>query len=58
MVELPLPPPRLWSSPTVPFGKTNSEYFAFCNAHHLPDYTDLVIIELDSDDKPHVIFST
>ena len=37
--------------------KTNSEYFAFCSAHHLPDYTDLVIIELDSDDKPHVIFS-
>jgi hypothetical protein len=37
--------------------KTNSEYFAFCSAHHLPDYTDLVIIELDSDDKPHVILS-
>ena len=37
--------------------KTNSEYFAFCSAHHLPDYTDLVVIELDSDDKPHVISS-
>ncbi|KAI9513521.1 hypothetical protein F5148DRAFT_1273121 [Russula earlei] len=35
--------------------KTNSEYFAFCSAHHLPDFTDLVIIELDSDDKPHVL---
>jgi len=35
---------------------TNSEYFAFCSAHHLPDYTDLVIVELDSDDKPHVVF--
>ncbi|KAH9981936.1 hypothetical protein BJV77DRAFT_1062487 [Russula vinacea] len=35
--------------------RTNSEYFAFCNAHHLPDYTDLVIIELDSDDKPHLL---
>ncbi|KAI0267349.1 hypothetical protein BC834DRAFT_822480 [Gloeopeniophorella convolvens] len=32
--------------------RTNSEYFSFCSAHHLPDYTDLVIIELDSDDKP------
>ncbi|KAI0033010.1 hypothetical protein K488DRAFT_78133 [Vararia minispora EC-137] len=31
--------------------RTNSEYFSFCNAHHLPDYTDLVIIELDTDDK-------
>ncbi|KZV75674.1 hypothetical protein PENSPDRAFT_571055 [Peniophora sp. CONT] len=31
--------------------KTNSEYFAFCAGHHLPDYTDLVIIELDTDDK-------
>ncbi|TFY81525.1 hypothetical protein EWM64_g2487 [Hericium alpestre] len=32
--------------------RTNSEYFSFCNAHHLPDYTDLIILELDSDDKP------
>ncbi|KAH9034767.1 hypothetical protein EDB85DRAFT_1863703 [Lactarius pseudohatsudake] len=30
---------------------TNSEYFSFCSAHHLPDYTDLVILELDTDDK-------
>jgi hypothetical protein len=37
--------------------QTNSEYFAFCSAHHLPDYTDLVIVELDSDDKAHVISS-
>ncbi len=37
--------------------KTTSEYFAFCSTHHLPDYTDLVIIELDSDDKSHVISS-
>lgn len=35
---------------------TSSEYFAFCSAHHLPDYTDLVIVELDSDDKSHVFF--
>ena len=34
--------------------RTNSEYFAFCSAHHLPDYTDLVIIELDTDDKAYV----
>lgn len=31
--------------------RTNSEYFSFCNAHHLPDYTDLVVIELDTDDR-------
>ncbi|KAI0299373.1 hypothetical protein B0F90DRAFT_1818135 [Multifurca ochricompacta] len=37
--------------------RTNSEYFSFCSVHHLPDYTDLVILELDTDDKPHVIFS-
>lgn len=35
--------------------KTNSEYFSFCAAHHLPDYTDLVIIELDTDDKACVL---
>ena len=29
--------------------RTNSEYFAFCSTHHIPDATDLVIIELDSD---------
>ena len=32
--------------------RTSSAYFGFCNAHHLPDVTDLVIIELDSEDKP------
>ncbi|KAF9461789.1 Cap64 protein [Collybia nuda] len=32
--------------------RTNSGYFGFCNAHHLPDVTDLVIIELDSEDTP------
>lgn len=31
--------------------RTNSEYFSFCSAHHLPDFTDLVILELDTDDK-------
>ncbi|KAF8625721.1 hypothetical protein AX15_005227 [Amanita polypyramis BW_CC] len=30
--------------------RINSEYFGFCNAHHIPDHTDLVIVELDSDD--------
>ncbi|OCB87292.1 Cap64 protein [Sanghuangporus baumii] len=30
--------------------RTNSAYFSFCNAHHLPDDTDLVILEFDSDD--------
>ena len=37
--------------------KTNSDYFAFCAGHHLPDYTDLVIIELDTDDKAFVSVS-
>ncbi|PPQ85554.1 hypothetical protein CVT25_006724 [Psilocybe cyanescens] len=32
--------------------RTNSGYFGFCNSHHLPDVTDLVIIELDTDDPP------
>ncbi|KAJ7201057.1 hypothetical protein GGX14DRAFT_658889 [Mycena pura] len=31
--------------------RTNSEYFAFCSPHHIPDDTDLVIIELDTDDR-------
>ncbi|KAJ6463977.1 hypothetical protein C8R45DRAFT_1024810 [Mycena sanguinolenta] len=31
--------------------RTNSEYFAFCSTHHIPDSTDLVIIELDVDDR-------
>ncbi|KAG8899281.1 cap64-like protein [Tulasnella sp. 403] len=30
--------------------KTDSAYFSFCNAHHLPDQTDLVILEFASDD--------
>lgn len=30
--------------------RTNSAYFAFCNAHHIPDVSDLVIVELDVDD--------
>ncbi|RDB17322.1 hypothetical protein Hypma_001891 [Hypsizygus marmoreus] len=32
--------------------RTNSGYFAYCSAHHMPDVTDLVIIELDSEDTP------
>ncbi|KXN83806.1 hypothetical protein AN958_01042 [Leucoagaricus sp. SymC.cos] len=32
--------------------RTNSDYYGFCSAHHIPDVTDLVIIELDSDDTP------
>ncbi|KAG6816090.1 hypothetical protein H0H87_008752 [Tephrocybe sp. NHM501043] len=30
--------------------RTNSGYFGYCSAHHIPDVTDLVIIELDSED--------
>ncbi|KZT26074.1 hypothetical protein NEOLEDRAFT_1132612 [Neolentinus lepideus HHB14362 ss-1] len=30
--------------------RINSDYFGFCNAHHIPDNVDLIIIELDVDD--------
>ncbi|KAH9929083.1 uncharacterized protein BXZ73DRAFT_90513 [Epithele typhae] len=30
--------------------RTSSSYFGFCNAHHIPDITDLVVVELDVDD--------
>jgi hypothetical protein len=30
---------------------SSSKYFAFCNMHHLPDATDLVVLELDVDDS-------
>lgn len=33
--------------------RTNSGYFGYCNSHHLPDQTDLVIIELDTEDEPN-----
>ncbi|KDQ56545.1 hypothetical protein JAAARDRAFT_179126 [Jaapia argillacea MUCL 33604] len=33
--------------------KSNSAYFGYCNAHHVPENTDLVIIELDADDEPN-----
>ncbi|KAL4269320.1 Cap64p [Pleurotus pulmonarius] len=32
--------------------RTNSHYFGYCHAQHIPDVTDLVIIELDTDDTP------
>ncbi|TFL07432.1 Cap64 protein [Pterulicium gracile] len=32
--------------------RTNSAYFGYCSAHHVPDVTDLIIIELDVDDSP------
>ncbi|PFH45341.1 hypothetical protein AMATHDRAFT_71805 [Amanita thiersii Skay4041] len=32
--------------------RTNSGYFGFCSAHHIPDHTDLIIIELDTEDAP------
>ena len=34
--------------------RTNWGYFGYCNSHHLPDQTDLVIIELDTEDEPCV----
>lgn len=30
--------------------RTNSGYFGFCSSHHIPEYTDLVILEFDVDD--------
>ncbi|KAG9310170.1 hypothetical protein JVU11DRAFT_9793 [Chiua virens] len=30
--------------------RTSSGYFGFCSAHHVPDNTDLVILEFDVDD--------
>lgn len=30
--------------------RINSAYFGYCSSHHIPDITDLVIIELDADD--------
>jgi hypothetical protein len=37
--------------------RTNSAYFGYCSAHHIPDVTDLVIIELDVDDTPFVLLN-
>lgn len=31
--------------------RTDSGYFGFCSAHHVPEHTDLVILEFDADDK-------
>jgi hypothetical protein len=30
--------------------RTDSAYFAYCSTHHLPDQTDLVILEFDASD--------
>jgi len=34
--------------------KSDSAYFAYCSGHHLPDKTDLVILEFDSSDPKSV----
>ncbi|KAG1805480.1 uncharacterized protein BJ212DRAFT_1283642 [Suillus subaureus] len=31
--------------------RTNSGYFGFCSSHHIPENTDLVILEFDVDDE-------
>ena len=36
--------------------RRNSGYFGYCNSHHLPYQTDLVIIELDTEDESCVSF--
>ena len=33
--------------------RMNLGYFGYCNSHHLPDQTDLIIIELDTEDEPY-----
>jgi len=30
--------------------KSDSAYFAYCSMHHLPDKTDLIILEFDAAD--------
>jgi hypothetical protein len=30
--------------------RTDSAYYAYCSSHHLPDKTDLVILEFDTAD--------
>jgi hypothetical protein len=30
--------------------RTDSAYYAYCSRHHLPDQTDLVILEFDTSD--------
>lgn len=35
--------------------RTNSDYYSFCSSHHIPDVTDLIIIELDTDDDGWVL---
>ena len=34
--------------------RTTSDYYSFCSSHHIPDVTDLIIIELDTDDHEYV----
>jgi hypothetical protein len=30
--------------------KTDSAYYAYCNSHHMPDKSDLVLLEFDAAD--------
>ncbi|KAG7091162.1 hypothetical protein E1B28_010215 [Marasmius oreades] len=32
---------------------STSEYFGYCSTHHIPDVTDLIIVELDASDNPN-----
>ncbi|KAF5372532.1 hypothetical protein D9758_005146 [Tetrapyrgos nigripes] len=32
--------------------RTTSDYFGFCSMHHIPDVTDLIIVEMDVHDDP------
>ncbi|KAF9268541.1 hypothetical protein L218DRAFT_977087 [Marasmius fiardii PR-910] len=32
---------------------TTSAYFGYCSTHHIPDVTDLIIVELDASDSPN-----
>ncbi|KAL0572986.1 hypothetical protein V5O48_008977 [Marasmius crinis-equi] len=33
--------------------RTTSEYFGYCSTHHIPDVTDLIIVELSASDNPN-----
>lgn len=30
--------------------RSDSSYFSYCSMHHLPDHTDLIILEFDASD--------
>lgn len=37
--------------------KTDSSYYAFCHGHHVPDQTDLIILDFDSQDPNNMEYA-